>query len=441
MSDLDTPSQSGKQFRALRGMRDILPEDAALYRRVENTLWDIAGTHGFQEIRTPVLEATELFTRTVGEETDIVHKEMYTFEDRSNNQVTLRPEGTAPAARVYLQHGFTSRPQPVKLAYTGNMYRYERPQAGRFREHEQFGLEVFGSADPAMDAHIITVVWQALEMLGIKNLNVQVNSIGEAESKAAIRAAVVKALTPVSDQLSEDAKRQLVENPMRVLDSKDPDVQKLLEKVPPLIDELTDDDRQHFTSVLEFLDQGNVSYELNPRLVRGLDYYTRTVFEVWGEAGGQSSLVAGGRYDGLVKTIGGPDTPAVGCGMGVDRIVEALKAGGQESAAKTPQVLIVQLGDEAKQIAFDLVDQLTRKNISAMAALGKDGLRDQLKQADKLGVPLALILGQKEVLEKSIIIRDMTSGMQETVPLKEAAAEVKRRLPSDVKSGKDSSTR
>lgn len=431
MSDSKS-GQSGGQFQALRGMRDILPDDAAVYRKVENELWKTSAKHGFQEIRTPVLESAELFTRTVGEGTDIVHKEMYSFHDRSDNVVTLRPEGTAPAARAYLQHGLTSRPQPVKLAYVANMYRYERPQAGRFREHEQFGLEMFGSADPASDAHVITVAWQGLETLGLKDLTVQINSIGEADSKERIRNAVVAALTPVKDTLSEDAQRQLEENPFRILDSKDPDTQKLLETIPPLIDELTDEDRQHFTSVLEFLDQAGVRYELNPRLVRGLDYYTRTVFEIWGAAGGQSALVAGGRYDGLVETIGGPKTPAVGCGLGVDRIVESLKESGHEAEATPPKVLVVQLGEEAKQIAFDLVDQLTREDISAMAATGKEGLRSQLKQADKLGVALALILGQKEVLEKSIIIRDMTSGMQETVPLKETVTEVKRRLPSDV---------
>jgi histidyl-tRNA synthetase len=426
------------RFQSLRGMRDILPEDAAQFRLVEDTLWRTARRHGFQEIRTPVLESTDLFTRTVGQGTDIVHQEMYTFADRSGHSVTLRPEGTAPAARAYLEHGLTSQPQPVKLAYLANMYRYERPQAGRYREHSQFGLEAFGSADPALDAHIILVVWQALEALGLKDVTVHLNSIGGDKSKQAIRQVVLDTLTPVRDQLSEDAQRQLQDNPLRVLDSKEPATITQIEKVPPLIDQLTKDDRDHFTAVLELLDQAGVAYELNPRLVRGLDYYTRTVFEIWGPDGGQAALSAGGRYDKLVETLGGPPTPAVGTGCGVNRIVDLLKDQGGEASTKSPQLLVVQLGDSAKQIAFDLVDQLTRAGVSATAAIGKDGIRAQLKQADKLGVALSLIIGQKEAMEKSIIIRDMTSGMQDTVPLKDVVKEVQARLPSEVKSGPNS---
>ncbi len=433
----DTAGKSRQRYQSLRGMRDILPEDTAYYQLVERTFWTVASQHGFAEIRTPVLEPAELFTRSVGESSDIVHKEMYAFDDRSGNTVALRPEGTAGVARAYLEHGMGSRPQPVKLSYLQNHYRYERPQAGRYREHRQFGMEIFGSADPALDAEIILATWQAYQALGLPDIAVQLNSIGDATSKRAIRKTIVEHLSPHRAKLSADAKRQLTENPLRILDSKDPAMQPLIEGIPPLIDKLTTEDRDHFTTVLEYLEQADVPYELNPRLVRGLDYYTRTVFEFWGSAGGNASLGSGGRYDHLVETLGGPQVPGVGIGVGVDRVVEYLKQ--SKGASKipldsSPQVFVVQLGDSAKKISFGLLDQLTREGISVTSALGKDSISAQLKMANKFGVPLALIVGQKEAMDRSIIIRDMSSGMQDTVPVDEVAAELKRRIPSPVTS-------
>lgn len=427
----DSPPE---KFQSLRGMRDILPEDAALYRKVEDTFWQVAKRHGFTEIRTPVLENADLYTRAVGESSDIVHREMYTFTDRSDNRISLRPEGTAGIARAYIENGMASRPQPVKLAYTASMYRYERPQAGRFREHEQFGLEAFGSADSAIDAQVILASWQAYQELGLTDLVVQINSIGEEDSKRAIRKLIVDTLTPHQDSLSDDAKRQLRDNPLRMLDTKDPDLLKLIEAVPPLIDQLKPADREHFTSVLEYLDESGVAYELNPRLVRGLDYYTRTVFEFWAP-GSEAALGSGGRYDRLVEALGGKSTPAVGMGNGVDRIVAALNKDGA-IPAETIDIFVVQLGDQAKRISFELVGKLTEGGVTVTSAHGKEGIRTQLRQADKLKVPLALIIGQKEAMDGTIIIRDMASGMQETVDLNDAVAEVKRRIPSAVvKSG------
>ncbi|MEX2043419.1 MAG: histidine--tRNA ligase [Patescibacteria group bacterium] len=431
MSDSKQPAG---RYQTLRGMRDILPEDAAAYRLVEEAFWNVARAHGFFEVRTPVLEPTDLFTRSVGEASEIVRKEMYTFDDRSDNSVSLRPEGTAGAARAYVEHGMKSLPQPVKLAYCGNMYRYERPQAGRFREHEQFGLETFGSADPAMDAQVILACWQVLSALDLPNLGVQVNSLGSAESQKKIKQLIVNTVSSHQERISDDAQRQLKENPMRILDTKDPATREVVEQIPPLIDQLTDDDRDHLTAVLEYLEQADIPYELNPHLARGFDYYTRTVFEIWGTAGADASLAGGGRYDGLVGQLGGPDTPAVGAGCGVYRIVEALKAKrANKSFQSNPQVYLIQLGDAAKRHAFELLAGLTGDGISVTAAFGKEGIRSQLRQADKLGVSLALIIGQKEAMENSIIVRDMSSGMQETVSLKKAAEEVKNRLPKDVK--------
>lgn len=429
MSDETTPPPPQERYQTLRGMRDILPEDAAYYRQIEATFLKVAGRHGFGELRTPVLEPTELFVRSVGESSDIVHKELYTFNDRSDNSISLRPEGTAAAARAYLEHGMSSLPQPVKLAYVSNMYRYERPQAGRFREHEQFGLEVFGSADPAIDAEVILTAWQVYRELGATDLTVQINSIGESTSRQKIRQAITDTLTPVANQLSEDARRQLTQNPLRILDSKDPATQAHLDKLPPLIDALTDEDRAHFFMVLEYLDQVGIPYELNSRLVRGLDYYTRTVFEIWGPEGGAASLGGGGRYDGLLQTVGGPPTPGFGMGAGVDRLVALLKER-QPNVTHPPKVFIIQLGEHAKKLSFGLLDNLTAAGISVTSALGKDSIRSQLKLADKVGAPLALIIGQKEALDGSIIIRDMSSGMQETTPLESAVAHLQRRLPS-----------
>lgn len=427
----DSLTDARGKFQTLRGMRDILPEDAELYRQVEQTFWDVTRRHGFDEIRTPVLEQADLFTRTVGSSTDIVHKEMYTFNDRSDHSVTLRPEGTAGVARAYLEHGFGSRPQPVRLAYQANMYRYERPQSGRYREHEQFGLEVFGSNDPAIDAQVMLVCWQVFQALGLGDVSFQVNSIGEDASKRAIRKLIVDTLSPVADKLSDDAKRQLKDNPLRVLDAKDPQTRELVEQIPPLIDQLTKEDRQHFTAVLEYLDSVHVPYELNPHLVRGLDYYTRTVFECWDADG--TAFMAGGRYDKLVETLGGPPVPGVGAGNGIDRIVELVRKRRKGGHGLSPvQVFVVQLGEVAKQLAFGLVDQLTTAGISVTSALGKDSIRAQLKQADKLGVAIALIIGQKEAMDRSIIIRDMASGMQDTVPVKDVVKEVQTRLPSEV---------
>lgn len=423
------------KFQSLRGMRDVLPEDAVIYRQVEDAFWQAADSHGFQEIRTPVVEPAELYTRTVGEGSDIVHREMYTFTDRSDNPVSLRPEGTAGVARAYVQHGFASRPQPVKLCYAASMYRYERPQAGRYREHEQFGLEVFGAADASVDAEVILTAWQTYQALGISDdVVVQINSIGEQESKDAIRRAIVETVGPYRSRLSEDAQRQLDENPLRLLDNKDPQVRELTAGVPPAIDQLTEADRTHFTAVLEFLDEVGVPYELNPRLVRGLDYYTRTVWEFRSTVSGETAISAGGRYDKLVEQIGGKPTPAVGMGNGVDRIVDLIKAKAPAVEQDKPEIFMIQLGEAAKKIAFGLSGELTAAGMGVSSASGKESIRAQLKHADKLGAAMALIIGQKEAMDQSIILRDMASGMQETVPLADAVKEIKRRIPSAVKS-------
>lgn len=418
-------------YQSLRGMRDILPHDAAIYQEVENAFFDVAKLHGFQEIRTPALEPTDLFTRTVGESSDIVHKELYSFVDRSDNQVSLRPEGTASVARAYLQNGMTGLPQPVRLCYAASMYRYERPQAGRYREHQQFGLEVFGSADPAIDAQIMLIAGQVHERLDLDGIVVHVNSIGQEASRKAIRQAIVDTLSPHREKLSEDARRQLIQNPLRILDSKDPAMDQWIGLIPPLIDQLTPEDRDHFTQVLEYLEGAGIPFELDSRLVRGLDYYTRTVFEfVQGDSG--VSLGSGGRYDRLVEHIGGPPVPAVGMGNGIDRLVEAVKTTRRAAQETVAQVFVVQLGDAAKSLSFALVDQLTKAGISVTSALGKDSIRSQLKLADKLHIPLALIIGQKEALTGSLIIRDMASGMQETIPVAGITEHLQRRLPGTI---------
>jgi histidyl-tRNA synthetase len=415
-------------------MHDILPEDAPYFRLVEDAFWRVAKLHHFGEVRTPVLEDAELFTRSVGEGTDIIHKEMYTLKDRSDNDLALRPEMTASVARSYLEHGMASQVQPVRLAYVANNYRYERPQSGRYREFGQFGMEVFGSPEACVDAEVIAAAWQIFEELGLGGLSVQIGSLGGEESRAAMRSAVTRTLRGHVSKLSDDVQRQYRENPLRILDTKDPEVLAVLEEVPPLIDQLTDSDRRHLEEVLEFLDSVGIRYELNPRLVRGFDYYTQTVFEFWGEAGGQVALGGGGRYDGLVAELGGPSVPAIGMAAGIERIVALLKEKhGKQPLIERPDVFIVQLGNEAKRIGFDLSYRLTASGIRSTSAPDKDSIRSQLKVADKVSASVAVIIGQKEAIDASAILRDMDSGMQETVPLADVVERISKRLPGAVK--------
>lgn len=416
----------------LRGFRDILPEEQPRWDFVRETVRNLADAYSFGRIELPILERTDLFVRTVGKQTDIVEKEMYSFEDQGGEKVSLRPEATASIARAYINHGMLDRPQPVKLWYMGPMFRHDRPQAGRFRQFHQFGFEVIGVDEAIVDAQLIIIATQFFRDLGL-DITVQVNSIGTPENRQAYLAELVAYFRQHRSKLSDEDKRRLQKNPLRLLDSKEEGMEELLAGAPQIIDWLDEDSKQHFMKVLEFLDEMEVPYVLNPHLVRGLDYYTHTVFEIWeaddeGERA-QNALGGGGRYDRLVENLGGrEDTPGCGFAIGMERVVKALGDKGIATEPKKPQIFFAQLGDAARRVGLKIFEDFRKEGISIAEAFGKNALKSQLEVANKHGVTLTLILGQKEVLDGTIIVRDMDSGAQEIVDAGKIVSIAKRKL-------------
>jgi len=425
--------QKDFSFQAPRGMRDVLPLVASNWRYVEQVLARSFQMAGFEEIRTPLVEKEDLFVRSLGEATDIIEKEMYqiTAKGEDAEKLVLRPEGTAGVVRAYLEHGMQVKPQPVKLYYLGPMFRYDRPQAQRFRQFHQAGVEVIGDGGATTDAELIALLWKILRDLGLSNLTIQINSIGEKTSRKKYLEKLLEYFEPYKVDLPEEDRKRLKGNPLRILDSKSPQVQKLLEEAPQIVDYLTSEDLRHFKDVLEFLDDLEVPYDLNPFLVRGLDYYTHTVFEIFGkEAGAQSALAGGGRYDYLMEMLGGPKTSAVGFAVGVERLIHEMLT--QEVAIPEttlrPKVIVISLGDAAKKLALKMEAELWREGIPTTSAMGKESIRAQLKLANKQNIPFALIVGQKEALSGSVILRDMIDGVQETIALKKYLDLIKKKL-------------
>lgn len=431
--DAGVPVKKGKPApELLRGFRDILPEEQPRWQKVRDVVRTIAEAYSFDRIDTPVLERTDLFQRTVGKQTDIVEKEMYAFVDAAQENVSLRPEATASVARAYINHGMINLPQPVKLWYEGPMFRHERPQAGRYRQFHQAGFEVLGSSEAIMDAQLIMIAVQVMKEVGIP-VTVQINSIGTPETRQAYLAELVSFFRPHRAKLSEDDKRRLQKNPLRILDSKDPVVMELLPQAPQIVDWLDDVSKNHFMKVLEFLDEVEVSYVLNPHLVRGLDYYTHTVFELWeaGDVGerAQNALAGGGRYDGLLELLSGRPTPACGFAIGLERVVRTLAERNIPGTGRPkPQVFFAQLGDAARRVGLKLYEQFRQGGIVVAEAFGKNALKAQLEVANKLGVPYTLIIGQKEVLDGTVIVRDMDSGAQEIADREKIVAILKKKL-------------
>lgn len=419
-----------KQFQNVRGMPDILPSEQDAYRYVIDLFRKAADAAGYLSLDTPIVEDKTLFVRGVGTGTDIVDKEMYSFEDRSGNELAMRPEPTAPAVRAYIQHGMSSLPQPVRLQVMGPMFRYDRPQAGRQRQFTQVGVEVIGDGSASIDAQIVTLALRYYRMLGLRGVSLQINSIGD----KACRPKYIKVLTEYFEQnkkkLCTTDQERLKTNPLRILDCKNPECRKVIAGAPQTLNHLCTDCHNHFTGVLEYLDALGLPYELNPMLVRGLDYYTRTVFEFFGEREGQqSSLGGGGRYDYLVEQLGGQPTPAAGFGIGVERVLLELK----ESEIHLPKpervpVYVASLGEPARLAAFGLIERLLDGGIGAIGAVDKDGIGSQLERANKLEVPHAIIIGQKEVQEGTVILRDMKTGAQEMLPLKTIVKELQTRF-------------
>ncbi len=427
-------AKKSKVPETLRGFRDILPEEQAAWDKMDEVMRSLTRAYGFGRIRLPALEQTALFERGVGKDTDVVEKEMFTFTDQGGVRMTLRPEGTASVARAYIEHGMLNQPQPVKLWYVEQFFRHERPQAGRYRQFWQFGLESIGSEDPVLDAQVILMCERFCRDMGL-DVTVQVNSLGTPASRRAYVAELVKYFKANKKKLSETDQKRLVKNPLRLLDSKEPGMEELRSQAPQMIDYLDDESKQHFMKVLEYLDEAEVPYSLNPYLVRGLDYYTKTVFEVVltnpsDEEGAQSALGGGGRYDGLIPLFGGREgTSAVGAALGLERVLMAVRAAGKlPDPRRRAQVFFCQLGEAARRKGLKIFEKFREAGIDVAEAFSKGNLKAQLEVADKLKAPIAVILGQKEVLDGTIIIRDMESGAQEIVDVEKVVALAMKRI-------------
>jgi len=418
------------KIQSLTGMHDILPEDQKYYKKIYDIVSDIACFYGFGKIDTPVLEDLELFSKGIGASTDVIKKEMYTLKTKGGDSLGLRPEWTTPIVRAYIQHGMQSLPQPLKLWYFGPCYRYERPQADRYRQFWQFGFEVFGEQSPVIDAQIIQIFHNILKELKLKDLMIEINSIGDSNCRPYYKKLLSNYLKSRESSLCVDCKRRIKENVLRVLDCKEEKCQPIKTEAPQILDHLCEECHSHFKEVLEFLDETGIPYTLNPYLVRGLDYYTKTVFEIFPESGNEAkALAGGGRYDKLVKLIGGKDVPACGAAAGIERIISLMKAQGIEGSKDLEiQIFLAQLGGLAKRKSLSLLEDFRKSKIRVGESFGRDSLKAQLNRADKLGAKLTLILGQKEALDGVVIIRNMKTGSQEIVKLDKAVSVVKAKL-------------
>jgi histidyl-tRNA synthetase len=414
-------------YKVPRGTSDILPQEQGYWKYVEEKATALCQLYGYQRLDTPVFEDLQIFTRTEASGTDIVDKEMYTFEDRSGQKLALRAEGTAPICRAYLEHGLFNLPQPVKLYYIGPTFRYERPQAGRYRQHHQFGFEALGDADPLLDAEVIEMAWQFFLSLGLPELSIQLNNIGCKFCRPKYIEALKQYYSDYAAQLCLDCKVRLIKNPLRLLDCKKTSCQKIAEAAPKSSDYLCDECKAHFQSVQKYLKTLELPFQLNHRLVRGLDYYTRTVFEIQPqEEGMQSTLGGGGRYDNLVEELGGKPTPAVGFASGIERIILNLKK--QKVAIPTepkPAVFIAYIGEEAKIVALRLASKLRHVGVAVIEATGDKSLKAQLRQANTFGTNYAIIIGKTEVESGNAVLRDMRSKEQRSIPSSEVVTLLK----------------
>ena len=411
-----------KSLQAIRGMNDILPEQTPLWRYFENSVAGLLDGYGYRQIRMPIVEATELFKRSIGEVTDIVEKEMYTFDDRNGDSLTLRPEGTASCVRAVLEHGISGGGQVQKLWYIGPMFRHERPQKGRYRQFHQIGVEVFNLDGPDIDAELIILTWRLWGLLGIRDaVKLELNSLGTSEARATYRDALVQYLSARADQLDEDSKRRLHSNPLRVLDSKVPETQALLVDAPKLADYLDDASRLHFEGLKTRLDAAGIPYVLNSKLVRGLDYYSKTVFEwVTDKLGAQGTVCAGGRYDGLVEQMGGKPTAGVGFAMGIERLILLLETLEKvpEEIARQVDVYFCAFGDAAELAGLQLAERLRDQipGLRLVVNAGAGSFKSQLKKADKSGALFAVVLGEDELAQQVVGFKPLRGqGEQENI--------------------------
>ncbi|CAM3643030.1 histidine--tRNA ligase [Vibrio aquimaris] len=416
-----------KKIQAIRGMNDCLPTQSALWQKLENAVKKVVSSYGCTEIRMPIVEMTHLFSRAIGEVTDVVEKEMYTFDDRNGDSLTLRPEGTAGCVRACIENSLIDRSEQ-RLWYMGPMFRHERPQKGRYRQFHQCGVEIFGLDGPDVDAELIMMTARLWQELGIdKHVRLELNSIGSLEDRASYRTALVAFLEQNIDVLDDDCKRRMHTNPLRVLDSKNSAVQAMLADAPRLSDYLSDESKQHFLGVCELLDAAGIEYRVNERLVRGLDYYNRTVFEwVTEDLGAQGTVCAGGRYDGLVEQLGGKSTPAVGFAMGLERLVLMLETLELTDVRRAVDVYMVTAGEGTMVAGLKLAENLRERidGLRVMTHFGGGNFKKQFKRADKVGAVVALVLGENEVAEDTVVLKDLLGGTQETCKQSDVAAKL-----------------
>jgi histidyl-tRNA synthetase len=427
-------SEAELLMQTLRGMRDILPDEQPYWERARRILTRASEDYGFRRIDLPTLEYAHLYLRSIGEGTDIIDKEIYLFHTRGGDKVALRPEMTAGLCRSFIQHGMGVLPKPIRLFTMGPLFRYDRPQEGRYREHWQANFDILGESDPILDAHVIQLASRVVKDLGLKNIEFQVNSIGTKESRRDYERILVKFLESQRHKLCQNCRERLLVSPMRVLDCKEDKCAQLTMNAPQSIDYLDDESRLHFKRLLEYLDELELPYSINTRLVRGLDYYTRTVFEIRStdKEGKQYSLGGGGRYDRLIELLGGESTPAIGFGLGLDRIVLEMKRTQVKPYEEPkPRVFLAELGDLAKKKSLRLFADLEKNGILTAESFGRGSLKSQLRVANRLGVEIAVIIGQKEALDETAIVKDMISGTQETVNQDRLVVAIKKILKSN----------
>jgi histidyl-tRNA synthetase len=411
--------------KKIKGTEDVLPKDSYRWQFVEDVMRKESASYGFKEIRTPVFEHTELFARGVGQTTDVVQKEMYTFDTKGGESVTLRPEGTAGAARAVLEHGLVNDSLPIKASYFVSCYRYEKPQAGRLREFHQFGLECYGTQSPVADAELICAAQSIFDRLGIKQLRLEINSIGCPACRAEYHKALKEYFYGYKDELCETCNSRLEKNPMRILDCKSPVCSKIAQGAPKITDYLCDECREHFASVQKYLDAAGVEYTVNPTIVRGLDYYTKTVFEfVTDFIGAQGTVCGGGRYDGLIEELGGKHLPSLGFAMGIERLLMLMdKQGIEIPEPSTCDLYVAVMGEKASLKSFEIIKAVRSCGLIAETDVVGRGLRAQMKYADKIGAKFSMVLGDNEIEQGKAVIKNMSSGEQTEIVLDDTFAE------------------
>ncbi|MBK8534331.1 MAG: histidine--tRNA ligase [Candidatus Competibacteraceae bacterium] len=422
-----------KPFQAIRGMNDILPSESALWQGLEATVREVLAAYDYHEIRLPIVERTELFARSIGEVTDIVEKEMYTFADRNDESLSLRPEGTAGCVRACIEHGLLHH-QTQRLWYAGPMFRYEKPQKGRYRQFHQVGVEAYGMAGPDIDAELICLTARLWRRLGIREVTLQLNSLGSSAARAAYRERLVAYFETRRTELDEDSQRRLHTNPLRILDTRNPAMRGVVAEAPVLLDHLDTESQIHFAELRALLDSAGITYEINPRLVRGLDYYCKTVFEwVTDTLGAQGTICAGGRYDGLIEQLSGPAVPGIGFAMGLERLVAMLVAAGYSGADPNPHAYLIMVGDAAQRQGLVLAEQLREQlPLRLRMNCGGGGFKAQFRRADHSGARFALILGEDEIKAGTVAIKPLreTQGEQVTLSQDQVAAHLRMALNS-----------